>query len=173
MNDGGLVIAAALVESVRPVPSSAAMESPARFIGSLAAANLGKFAIRGSKNRDYAASSRHLTDSLPYLRADLEVLRPGGVMLPKTMWCDQNVTRVIRDVLSDRVTIIPVPQCNARVINIHLQRHDDAIDLLQQTHAEAPWRSWIEDLPAQMRKHYWRYLVAVRDAAKREPSSTS
>ncbi len=136
--------------------------SPADFAETLAIANLGKFSIRtdGRPNRDYAGDAARLGASLPYFRADLEILRPDVILLPRTMLRHRAVSSALADVLPDAL-VLPIPQFNATVVNVHLARHAARAAALQARLAGTPLAAWMAELRGYAPGFAWRFLVEV------------
>jgi hypothetical protein len=103
-------------------------DDPRLFLENLVVGNVGKFSIAGDRskkkdtNHDYAGSINYLEASLPFFKMDLKVLQPEILILPKSMYTHQEVKNSISEILPE-VTIIPVPQFNSTVVNIHLKRN--------------------------------------------------
>ncbi len=66
--------------AARPVP-----EQPAALTEHVAVANFSKFALSPERANDDVDDEARLRDSLPYVQADLDLLRPSVVLLAKTL----------------------------------------------------------------------------------------
>jgi hypothetical protein len=82
------------------------------FLDLVAVANPGKFSIRSKHNLDYANKPRYWPDSMPFMRADIEVLKPSVIIVPKS------IVGVLKFVLSEvnslrLPTVVPLYQITA------------------------------------------------------------
>jgi hypothetical protein len=59
--------------------------SPSEFIQQIAVGNYGKFSLMGKDNLDYASKPDLLAASHGYVLADMEILKPEVVIVPKTI----------------------------------------------------------------------------------------
>lgn len=108
--------------------------TPGEFYESIAFANYGKYSIetaqqRGERlgqetrksraNMDYAGNSELMSVSHKLIQADLDVLKPDCIIMPKTMyWAD----KAFVDAHRGEAIIVPISQMNSRVINCHISR---------------------------------------------------
>lgn len=160
VENGSLLCAALYLvqEHVGETPPS----SPAEFAERLVIANLGKFSIRteGRANRDYAGDAARLEASLPYFRADLEILRPDVILLPRAM----HRHRVVAAALSEcapAARVLPVPQFNATVVNVHLARHAERAAALRVRLAGTTVAAWVAQLRGYAPGSAYRYLAEI------------
>lgn len=130
---------------------------PVDLLESIAAANVGKFSIRGKDNKDYAGKPK-LNNSVPYLRADLEVLKPDVVMVPRTMLRNKQVAQIFKE---SGCEVVPIYQFNATIVNCALAKHDKAAKKLAKELAGTPLSHWIEQLRGYAPGHAYRYLVEL------------
>lgn len=114
MTDGGLVIAARyLAWRFGCCPA----DTPAAFLEQIAFGNYCKYTISSKTNVDYAGDRRKLEESRPYVRADIETLKPDIIILPKV------ICRTEADFLNSirgKAQLIPIYQINARNINCNI-----------------------------------------------------
>lgn len=92
-------------------------ENPSSFYETIAFGNYGKFSIAGLSNKDYAKDKDKLAASHDFIKADLEILKPDYIILPKTIYSTD------RDWINANkgcATVIPIYQINARVVNTHI-----------------------------------------------------
>ena len=138
--------------------------TPNDWIERLAVANVGKFSIRteGTRNRDYAGDRRRLEASLPYFRTDLETLRPDVLMLPRAMFRQLSVRRLVDEVLPS-VQVVPVPQFNATVVNVHLARHADRAAALAHRILGTTVAAWTDHLKGYAPGYAYRFYVEIDD----------
>src|ERR1044071_3802784 len=90
--DGSLLVAAWYYIRRR---ESEAPGDPRELLESMAAANFCKFSIDDQTNQDYVDNREKLAVSVPYVRADLEVLRPQAVILPRSIWQQNHVQHAL------------------------------------------------------------------------------
>ncbi len=84
ITDGSLLTAARyLLEIFKKDGFSA---EPKGFLQQIAVSNYGKFSLKGKKNSDYASKPKLLKASHQYVLADLEVLKPDVVILPRSIY---------------------------------------------------------------------------------------
>ena len=117
LTNGGLTLAAFYI--YRELTGDKSAITPRDFYEKIACANYGKFTIKpedpkNPKNTDYANDEKTLQFSLEYVKADLEILKPKYVIMPKTIY--DNVEEDLKCFLQG-VTVIPIYQINAQTIN--------------------------------------------------------
>ena len=157
---GGLLVAALFVRQLLGEEPDDA--SPSEFLESLVVANVGKFSIRtgGKSNRDYAGNLRYLRDSLLLFEADLEYLRPDILIIPKTIYRHPRVRGIVQSAVPN-VAVIPVPQFNPQVLNMHLQPREARAALLRQELSGSKIEVWIGSLKGFKREYVYRYLAEL------------
>lgn len=178
-SNGSLLVAAAFYVLCR---FKKGFTKPVDLLESIAAANVGKFSIAVSekqgkpvaaakpkqngkvpkphRNKDYAGKSK-LNDSVPYLRADLEVLKPAVVMIPRTMLRNKQVAQVFNE---SGCEVVPIYQFNATIVNCALAKHDKAAKKLAKELAGTPISDWIDQLRGYTPGYPYRYLVELTNA---------
>lgn len=136
INNGSLLTTSMLIHHLLDTQFS--MYSPHEYIESIACANIGKFSINEKTNVDYASNTQYLKESIKYLLADLEELKPEVIILPKSMY--KSVKSIIawekvfaQAGIEHPVKVICVPQITPTVINCHLKRKVKANLPLSQT----------------------------------------
>lgn len=138
MNDGFLATAAYYIAN-RLLDFEC--ETPREFYDAIAFGNYGKFSIEteyqaglrmgsekrgGKENIDYAENAVMLGVSHDFVKADLEVLEPDVIVLPKSVyWTDQ----VFIEEHRGKAVIVPISQINARVINCHIKKRYPCCDV--------------------------------------------
>lgn len=139
-------------------------ETPRDLVDRLAIANVAKFSIRtdGGPNVDYAGSRRHMKASLDYFRTDLDVLKPDLLILPKSIWRQPEVTEIVESAAS-RPVVVPVPQFNATVVNVHLARHGDRALALEERLRETQVGRWTDQLRGYRTGYPYRYYAEIDD----------
>jgi hypothetical protein len=172
VNDGGLLIAAAFVESLgnRPGP-----DEPVDFIESIAVGNFSKFAIKDSTNVDPGRNEEWLAWSLPYVEADLELLKPRWVLVTKSTAELKSVHSVLRRHLKEE-QILSVMQCQPKNVRFHLGRFHAAGEALMNgssmaTGGRPNWHRWLEAFNESVMKRHevCTYLAHVEDRWRERP----
>lgn len=156
-NDGSLLVAANYY-LWRTVGRS--FEKPIELLECIAAANFCKFAIAGSVNKDYAGDLEKVNISLPYVVADLEVLKPSVCVLPKSILKHASVRRRLNSAAPD-VQLIALLQFNVKVINMHLKKHSDDAEQMAENLRDHPISEWIDAMPGYSPGFPYRYLVEM------------
>jgi len=166
VNDGGLLIAAAFAEALgsRPVP-----DEPVDFIESTAVANFSKFAIKDGTNIDPARDEAWLAWSLPYVEADLELLKPRWVLMAKSTAELPSVHSLLRRHLKEE-QILSVMQCQPKNVRFHLGRFKEAGQSLLDRPPTADrtrpsWHRWLDLVNESVMKRHevCTYLAHVED----------
>ena len=156
-NDGSLLVAASyyLWRTVRR-----SFQKPMELLECIAAANFCKFSKAGSVNRDYVGERDLVNISLPYVAADLELLKPSVCVLPKKFLGHASVRRRLNSAASD-VQLIALPQFNVTVVNTHLKKHSDAAERMAKNLRDHPISEWIDAMPGYSPGFPYRYLVEM------------
>ncbi|MDP3937212.1 MAG: hypothetical protein Q8R92_03645 [Deltaproteobacteria bacterium] len=159
VSDGGLLVASAFVCSRLGVKVD---PDPVRFIESIAVANIGKFSFNAKTNKDYAGTWKYLKESVDYVKADLESLKPAIFILPFVSWGLDELRGKLNPLVQG-AQLVPVYQCNPTVINLKLGPNADVVaeENLKNRYATEPWFEWIPRLKKGMNKTIWRYLLHV------------
>jgi len=158
VNDGGLLAAGLFLAEKLGLPTR---KAPRAFLETLAVSNWCKFTIGGpGGNRDYISDMKKLTESLPFVVAELAVLQPAVVLLPKLVWQKPILSASMRGA-SPFTRFIPAPQCNPRVIYTHLAEHDRAAKVLQQRIQGTTLAVWMQNLVGFNRDMAWRYIAML------------
>lgn len=132
--------------------------SPTEFLEHICCSNYGKFTLHtgdGKTNKDYAGNKEVLAYCHKYVKADLDVLNPDIVIMPKGMYFDGKQRKKFFDQHSE-IIVFPVYQINARVVNctIHgnvnkdkrgpkIPRYEE-VDLKTLTENERKWHENIK-----------------------------
>ena len=117
VSNGALLSAGLYVAHRRGLP---ARKTPASFIETLAVSNWCKFSVQDTLNRDHVGDLTKLAKSLSFVIAELSLLRPKVVLLPRTIWRHTILAEAMRGA-SWTTEFLPAPQFNAPVVNIHLK----------------------------------------------------
>jgi len=181
VSNGGLLCAAWLVlhHCHGTAPSS-----PAELLRSIAVANWCKYVMRGrkaagsgqrsSRNLDYVRDADKLRESLPYVRIELDVLRPRLVIMPKAICQHPDIYEAMR-CASPETTFVGVMQFNATVVNTRLNqpRFDDAAAELRSRYASTPLATWMGELTRVKPDHAWRFLAHLENELRAARGSSS
>ena len=117
INNGGLVNIIGYV-AMKLYPDFKFKE-PRELLEGVAFANFGKFSIRlenGKKNIDYAGNYNKLSQSIEYVKADLRILKPEILIIPKTIFQHSEIKKLFKDEFPD-IKIIPIFQIHHFNIN--------------------------------------------------------
>lgn len=166
VTDGGLFAAALFVADQLGLPMAA---RPRTFLERIAVSNWCKFTIKAKSNRDYICNLGKLTESLPFVVAELVELRPAVVLLPRQLW-RRRVLRAAMTGASPWSQFRPVPQFNATVVNVHLAEHATRAVQLRQARAGTPLAKWMANLVGFREENAWRY-IAFLDGVLRKPAT--
>ncbi|HOE12054.1 MAG TPA: hypothetical protein PLQ35_15175 [bacterium] len=165
VNDGGLLAAGLFLAEKLGLP---ARKNPRAFLETLAVSNWCKFTIRDpGGNRDYISDVKKLTESLPFVVAELAALQPAIVLIPKAVWHKPILSASMRGA-SPFTRFIPAPQCNPRVVYIHLAKHDHAARVLQQRVQGTTLAEWMQNLVGFNENKAWRYIAMLDGLLKNE-----
>ena len=110
---------------------------PTEFLENIALANYCKFSIEtNSANIDYANDFNKLKELRKYIEADIGILNPDFIIMPKKIY---DTERVFINSIKGNATIIPINQINASVINRHIARRNERYDKDKLTPAMLEW----------------------------------
>lgn len=162
VSNGCLLCAALFVRRRLRIPSPRTLSG---LLEELVAGNVGKFAVDGATNTDYAGTPRRLRASLSFLRMDLDVLKPKVLLLPRTMFRHPRLQAVVRDVVPGCL-VLPVPQFNARVVNTHLRRHERRAKELASELAGTQIARWTSQLQPRDAGNPYRYYAEIEEVLR-------
>ena len=138
INDGGLpIVALYLYLKFHTVDQM----TPAEFLERISLANYCKYTIQSSsQNQDYATNKDYLEHSHEYIKADIEILKPDYIIIPKMIyWTD----REFIDQIKGNAKVIPIYQMNARNINLRIKKYPQK-DLAELPPVLGQWYSHLE-----------------------------
>ncbi len=124
--------------------------------------NLCKYSIHSANNVDYIDDLDKVRCSLPYVGAELRALQPGVILLPERAWMYREIADAIRDA-SPNSKILPAKQFNARVVNLHLSKHEDAGAKFEKAYRSRPLHGWMERLHGINKNSAWRYISHLNE----------
>ena len=123
INDGALAIVALYVYMQFHCVDEI---TPAEFLERISLANYCKYTLQPEnldgrhRNQDYAGCGDYLQNSRDYIEADIAILKPDYVIMPKTIyWTDKEFI----DGIKGKAKIIPIYQMNARNINLRIKKY--------------------------------------------------
>jgi len=141
VSNGGLLLAAAYI--CRKLNLDMDYETPKRFLECIAFGNFCKFSIHtDSANEDYPRDAGKLRASFDYIRADLEILRPKYIIIPKTIY-EHAEAAELTERHAAGAKVIPIYQINESVVNRTINR---------PTRVKKP----LGELPPELREWYER-----------------
>lgn len=142
-------------------------KDPGLFLENLVVGNVGKYSISGNTNKDYARSIKMLKPSVPYFQIDLEILQPEILVLPQTIYTHKIVKTLISRVLP-KATIIPVPQFNSTVVNIHLKKNKEVGSQLAKKWQETILDEWTNHLTGYAKGFPYRYFAELETVLQKK-----
>jgi predicted nucleic acid-binding protein len=162
VTDGGLFAAGLFVARKLRVATG---DRPREFLETLAVTNWCKFSVKAENNADYVADTEKLAASLPYVVAELVVLKPKVTLLPKAVW-QQSLLQAAMRGASPCTHFVPVPQFNTTVVNCHLDSFTENGLRLRRELAGSVLAEWMRNLYGFHEEHAWRYLAFLDEALR-------
>ena len=128
INDGGLlVVAYQILKRImgEAFETTYGNMQPAEFLEHICCSNYGKFTLHvgdGKTNYDYAGKKRILKLCHAYVKADIDVLKPDIIIMPKSMYegAGQKKSFFEKYFSAEEFKVIPVYQVNSTVVNCHI-----------------------------------------------------
>lgn len=115
---------------------------PAAFLQEIAIDNYGKFSLQAKLNRDYASDPVCLEESRAYVEADLEVLAPSIVIVPRTIY-QHSFAQVLQRVPAMPPRVWRIYQTNAQVINVTISKQLNKAGV-EPLHDRPTWaKEWV------------------------------
>ncbi len=109
-----LKVARHILECLRPSSRFDAV-SPENFLEQIAVANPGKYSVFSPTNKDYPKDLKKFREMVPYIRADLDVLCPAILIVPRTIFNTLRHT-ALKDRLAEVPTVVLISQVQPRPI---------------------------------------------------------
>jgi hypothetical protein len=156
-NDGGL-FAAGLLTAIKYGLQQE--ENPRSFLESIAVTNWNKFSIKSPDKNEDIRNIKKLTASLAFVIAEMMVLQPKVVLIPRTIWRHLKLQTAIR-AASPRSKFLPVPQFNRYVVNFHLDEYNNLATELKQRLKETPVSLWMNNIRRINNNNAWRYIAML------------
>lgn len=163
-NDGKLIIAVQYYLMKHHQPK-VLHKNPKVLLEHIAAANFSKFSIRGRVDEDIAGNMPKLRASMAYAAADLEVLKPAVIIMPRRIRKHQEICAMIHQAVPN-TKIIALPQFTAQVANIHLRHHAKAAIRLQASLGGSVIEKWINKVPGYAPGYFYRFLVELDEVLR-------
>ncbi len=94
--------------------------TPSSFLETIAFANYGKYTWYrndGKKNNDYASIPDKLAESQPFVKADIETLKPDYILMIESMYSGTGKQGAFIDSVKGNATVIPIYQLTPTTIN--------------------------------------------------------
>jgi hypothetical protein len=156
--DGGLPCAGLFVASKMGLPKN---ELPRDFIETIAFTNWAKFSIKTKKkNVDYISKQSKLNASLPLVLAELSILRPGVVLIPKAVWSLDFYAAAMQGV-TPKTIFLPIPQFNATVVNTHLKKYASVAEEMRERPPIESLGKWMDNLAGVNIGNAWRFIALM------------
>lgn len=165
VTDGGLYCAASFVWS--RLLNEPFDGTPADLLEGLVVANVGKYSLASygsGKVIDYAGSPDRMRPSLPYFKIDMEYLKPDVLIIPMTIYKHPELKQYTDSYIDMKV--IPVYQCNAKIVNIHLKKYDvRAMQLASDISCRNPLLAeWTNNIKRISSEKFYRYYAHIEEA---------
>lgn len=116
VNNGSLLMAARHALQKHNPSLSFSRASAKDFLDEVAVANPSKFAIAGDRNEDPAGKVKYWPPSKPYILADLELIKPDIIVIPRTILSRLQSRKVGLTESLRHSTILPNWQITARTV---------------------------------------------------------
>lgn len=177
INDGGLLVVAYQILKKVMGDSFEAIYgnmTPAEFLEHICCSNYGKFTLHkgdGKTNYDYAGDKQVLSFCHDYVRADIEILKPDIIIMPKSMYYKAKQKNEFFSEYHGMI-IFPIHQINAGVVHrtIHgnvskdksmkIPRYQE-IDWNTLTSNEKLWHEKIKAINKDCFKSVYTYVNSV------------
>lgn len=156
-NDGGL-FAAGLFTTVKY--NLQQEENPRPFLETIAVTNWNKFSIRSPDRNKDIRGIKKLTASLAFVVAELMVLQPAVVLIPRTVWRHLKLQTAMQ-AASPQSEFLDVPQFNATVVNCHLGSYEEKARELRENWQGTPFARWMSNLCRVNEGNAWRYIAML------------
>ena len=112
-------------------------DTPKDFLESISFANFGKFSIQtDSNNKDYAGKKDKLDCSMPYIKVDLELLRPDVIVIFNSIYRKEKQS--INEIKGN-AQIIRICQINAGTVNRLISKKNSYKDVNELSPVIKEW----------------------------------
>ena len=112
-------------------------DTPKDFLESISFANFGKFSIQtDSNNKDYAGKTDKLDCSMPYIKVDLELLRPDVIVIFNSIYRKEKQS--INEIKGN-AQIIRICQINAGTVNRLISKKNSYKDVNELSPVIKEW----------------------------------
>jgi hypothetical protein len=159
VTDGGL-LAAGLYASL--CLGRETRDDPREFLEVISLSNMCKFTIRDGSNSDYIKVVHRVRCSFPFLKAELEHLRPHVALIPHKAWDRVTIKKVLREA-SPETRFLPVPQFNELNVKSYLKEYEARAKRLRRQWESTPLGQWMGKLKGGCVGNGWRYLARMEE----------
>ncbi len=156
-NDGGLLAAGFFIAIKYGLQQE---ENPRSLLETIAVTNWNKFSIRSPGKNEDIRDLKKLTASPPFVVAELMVLQPAVVLIPRTVWKYLKLQAAMK-AASLQSEFLEVPQFNATVVNCHLGSYEEKAGQLRKDWQGTPLTRWMSNLCGINEGNAWRYMAML------------
>jgi len=156
VNDGALLAAALYIAERLGLPTCG---RPRAFLETLAVGNWCKFSIYPSST-DYVDALVKLECSLPYVEAELSLLKPRVVHLPHRVWKHPSLRKCMQQA-APTTSFLPLPQFQPTVVNCHLDAYHRRGQALCAQMGGTALPEWMQHLRCYKTENAWRYMAKL------------
>lgn len=121
---------------------------PDQFLQQISIGNYGKFSLKGS-NKDYANNPALLRLSDDFILADLDILKPQTVILPRTIH-DNALARLLKTSEHKPDVVVRIYQTNDRVINRHIKGQLKSAAIPSPSERSGWSQTWLAQIPPKV-----------------------
>jgi hypothetical protein len=114
-------------------------------------------------NFDYAGDFDKLEYSVPFFRTDLEILKPKVLLLPYRIYSHAQIKQLVNEIIPDTL-VMPVYQCNARILNTHLKKFSEQATMLKNEIVNyfPLLVDWTNKMNKGLQRNIYRYYFHVQ-----------
>jgi len=157
VNDGGLLAAGLFTATKYGLQHE---KNPRSFLETIAVTNWNKFSIRSPGKNEDIRGIKKLTASLAFVVAELMVLQPAVVLIPRTVWRHLKLQAAMQ-AASPQSEFLDAPQFNATVVNCHLGSYEEKARQLRKDWQGKPLARWMSNLCGINEGNAWRYIAML------------
>ena len=158
ITDGGLTLAAAYICQKLNIDMD--YKEPKDFFECVSFGNFGKFSVQSDYNKDYAKDIDKLKTSFDFIRADLSVLLPEYIIMPKTIFNNKCVKNLLSEYI-ELDNVVRIYQINAGVVNRTIKKLYP--DPKKECDLRQPLLKWYEDYLDKPLKTNFLHVFAYLD----------
>ena len=135
-------------------------KNPRSFLETIAVTNWNKFSIRSPDRNKDIRGVKKLTASLAFVVAELMVLQPALVLIPKTVWRHSKLQTAVKTA-SPQSRFLPAQQFGAAVLNCHLGSYEEKAGRLRKDWQGTLFARWMSNLCGVNEGNAWRYIAML------------